>query len=56
LKVIGGFLHSKCGGLGIIEDGEGKAKVCVECMGSGLIEVETTEEYPEIYEVRRWSK
>lgn len=32
------MLHSKCGGLGIIEDKDGKAEVCEECMGSGLVE------------------
>jgi hypothetical protein len=39
LKIFGGMIHTKCGGLGIVKK-DGKEEVCAECMGSGLVEVE----------------
>jgi hypothetical protein len=39
VKIVGGMIHSKCGGLGVVKKGD-KEEVCAECMGSGLIEVE----------------
>jgi hypothetical protein len=40
------MLHTRCGGLGIIEDKDGNVEVCKECMGSGIMEgvVELDEE------------
>lgn len=40
MNVEGVMIHSECGGLGIIELENGKADVCNECMGTGMIQGE----------------
>jgi hypothetical protein len=40
VNIQGVQLHLQCGGLGIIES-DGKGEICVECMGTGMIEGET---------------
>jgi DnaJ-class molecular chaperone len=52
MLIQGMTLHYKCGGLGIVEDKNGDYEVCKECMGTGMIEVESDVNVPEIYIVR----
>lgn len=52
MRIEGVTLHSKCGGLGIIEK-DGKGEICIECMGTGMVTGISEDQLPEIHVVRR---